>query len=183
MLRWRPSCARSTGGGASSALTVAIDVLCTTEAQLSLSPPHAIDSILSMRPKAGVKEYLVRWSPSGRRTWAPLPALLAMPGEMQEMHARFERECTQPTVSVTRGSRGFGLELSCNYVVAMAPDSPCHGKIKLHDVIIAVDGAGYFRAHAARSRPLHLLFTSSALPSPALPSAALPPSTGMLSPP
>ena len=56
---------------------VAIDVLCTTPAQLTLSPPHVMDTILSLRLHGSEKEYLVRWSPSARRTWASLNELMA----------------------------------------------------------------------------------------------------------
>ena len=39
---------------------VLIDVLCTTDAQLALQPPHVMDTILSVRLHNAEKEYLVR---------------------------------------------------------------------------------------------------------------------------
>ena len=58
------------------ALTVTVEIVCTTGAQQRLSPPHVMDTILSLRLNAQQKEYLVRWSPSERRTWATLTELM-----------------------------------------------------------------------------------------------------------
>ena len=103
--------------------TVALDVLCTTPAQLALDPPHVMDTILSLRLMASEKQYLVRWSPSERRTWATLDELMACGG--REMYEHFEATCTQMDLTISRSKKsgGFGIELAGNYVAAISADS------------------------------------------------------------
>ena len=71
-----------------SAKRVAIDVLCTTAATLAALAPYVMDTILSVRLRGDIKEYLVRWSPSARRTWASLDELMGADG--MEMWEHFD---------------------------------------------------------------------------------------------
>ena len=78
---------------------VAVEVLCTTAAQLALTPPHVMDTILSMRLLASEKQYLVRWSPSERRTWATLDQIMGQGAEASEMWEHFEVSATLAAAS------------------------------------------------------------------------------------
>ena len=80
---------------------VVLDVLCTTDAQLALSPPHVMDTILSVRLHGEEKEYLVRWSPSERRTWATLEQLLAAGANEMWERARGRRLGPSPLLSLS----------------------------------------------------------------------------------
>ena len=50
----------------------------------------------------------------------------------------FEATCTKAEVVIERGIRGFGIELAANYVVAVSEDSSARGKLRVHDVIVAL---------------------------------------------
>ena len=57
------------------------------------------------------------------------------------MWEHFESSTKKLEIKISRGARGFGIELAANYVMSIASDSPAKGKLEMHDVVIAIDGA------------------------------------------
>ena len=130
-------CARLLRG---SGERVTLEVVLSTQALLSLVPPAVPSVILSTRPQAGGRQYLVRWSPSDRRTWAKPEELVRCPGGA-EMCSHFESSCrTFDVVVVPLAKGGLGIELEGNVVSVPPPRGTGILSIQVGDVVAAVDG-------------------------------------------
>ena len=89
---------------------------------------------------AARKEYLLKWTPSARRTWGTLEQLVELGA--QAMWEHFESTCLKAEVSVARGPRGFGIELVGNCIVNIDDASPARrsGQLQVRDVVLALNG-------------------------------------------
>ena len=118
---------------------IKIGVACSTAAQLNLNPPHAMEAITSVRVSAVQKEYLVKWAPSNRRTWATVQDL--MEAGCEEMWEHFESTSVRLEVTLTRGARGLGIEIMGNCVIGVDPQCQCSPKpLQPKDVVTHLDG-------------------------------------------
>ena len=118
---------------------IKIGVACSTAAQLRLNPPHAMEGITSVRVSAVQKEYLVKWAPSNRRTWATVQDL--MEAGCEEMWEHFESTSVRLEVTLTRGARGLGIEIMGNCVIGVDPQCQCSPKpLQPKDVVTHLDG-------------------------------------------